>query len=122
VIDWGIGYGTTEGAGAPLGETMFLDGQAVSGTSPAAGNPRFLGPFAVGIAPDQKPAARYRSAPRMKSTSVADLLSDLAMTFEQPVLVVGTVHFDRLGTGTGLDNQSTARTLRNTEALFVAVV
>ncbi len=122
VIDWGIGFGTTGGIDSAMSQFMFVGGSPVGPAGVENPSARFIGPFAVGLAPDQKPAARYRSAPGMGSTTLADLLTDLASVYERPVLAVGRVRFDRLESDGGLDGQAAPRTFRNTEALLIALV
>jgi hypothetical protein len=121
VFTWGFGYGTTAGPDAPYGEVLFVDGKPLMNAGEARGDSRFLGPFAVGLAPDQYPAARHRGAPSMQSVPVADLLADLAMDYNDPILVVGIVEFSRLEGDGGLDGEAPAHSSRNADALFIAV-
>jgi len=122
VIDWGIGYGRVGGPEAPMGETLFLGGKPVRTQGRPSDDARFVGPFAVGLAPGQNPAARYRSAPAMQSASLSDMLSDLAGAYERPVLMVGVVQFETLQGDEGTDGQSQPQSFRNSEALLIAVV
>lgn len=121
VIQWGFGYGTTAGPDAPYGEVLFVSGKPLMNAGTSRGEARFLGPFAVGLAPDQYPAARHRAAPSMQSVPVADLLADLAMEYDDPILVVGTVEFSRLEGDGGFDGSAPTHSSRNAQALFIAI-